>query len=171
MSVPQPAWVWICLFASLVAVLSVIGYARHVRRISAVHAAARSAAAGAADAEPDEAANAAEAAQRKYKTYTMRDDEGRDIPARLADPAELAGVSGHKLSFYFSQYLHQSFYDYVNLHRIAEFKRLAAGPDADRYTLAALSSRAGFSSRTSFFRHFKKVEGITPAEYVERLKK
>ena len=188
MSVPQPAWVWICLFASLVAVLSVIGYARHVRRISAVHAAARSAAAGAADAEPDEAANAAEAAQRKYKTYTMRDDEGRDITARLdrimaegkpytnpelrlADLAELAGVSGHKLSFYFSQYLHQSFYDYVNLHRIAEFKRLAAGPDADRYTLAALSSRAGFSSRTSFFRHFKKVEGITPAEYVERLKK
>lgn len=118
----------------------------------------------------------------------MREDEGREIAGRLerimaeskpytnpdlrlADLAEMANVSAHRLSFYFSQYLHQSFYDYVNARRIDEFKRLAGGPDADRYTLSALSAKAGFSSRTSFFRYFKKAEGITPAEYVERLKK
>ncbi|MDE6541673.1 MAG: helix-turn-helix domain-containing protein, partial [Muribaculaceae bacterium] len=124
---------------------------------------------------------------RKYKTYTMREEEGRDIAARLdrvmtesrpyanpdlrlAELADMIGVSGHRLSFYFSQYLHQSFYDYVNRRRVDEFKRLAAQPDASRFTLSALSAKAGFSSRTSFFRYFKKAEGITPAEYIERLK-
>ena len=64
--------------------------------------------------------------QRKYKTYSMRRDEGRRISEqlerimkedkpytnpdlRLADLAEMAGVSAHKLSFYFSQHLKQSF--------------------------------------------------------------
>lgn len=190
--VPYPAWMWICGFAVLIAVLSVIGFVRHVRRMGEAQAAneplpaAGAAADGGGDAEAD--GNGSEGTQRKYKTYTMREEEGRDISARLerimaeskpytnpelrlADLADLAGVSGHKLSFYFSQYLHQSFYDYVNVRRIEEFKRLAAQPDAARYTLSALSARAGFSSRTSFFRHFKKTEGITPAEYVERLKK
>ncbi len=123
--------------------------------------------------------------QRKYKTYSMRRDEGRRISEqlerimkedkpytnpdlRLADLAEMAGVSAHKLSFYFSQHLKQSFYDYVNARRVDEFKRLAASPEAAKFTLTALSSKAGFSSRTSFFRYFKKVEGITPAEYMER---
>ncbi len=116
----------------------------------------------------------------------MNEAEGREISARLdsimtekkpytdpelhlADLAELAGVSGHRLSFYFSQYLHVSFYDYVNRRRVDEFKRLAALPDAGRYTLSALSAKAGFSSRTTFFRYFKKAEGITPAEFMERL--
>ena len=192
---PFPAWLWVCLGLGVLAlVFIVVSYTLHVRRKREAVAAkttppaAADAAAAAEGEKGDGSADTLEESRRKYRTYNMSEHEGRDITARLdrimaegkpytnpelrlADLAELAGVSGHKLSFYFSQYLHQSFYDYVNLRRIAEFKRLAAGPDAGRYTLSALSARAGFSSRTSFFRHFKKVEGITPAEYVDRLKK
>lgn len=38
-----------------------------------------------------------------------------------------------------------------------------------RYTLNALMELCGFSSRTSFFRYFKKVNGITPSEYIKSL--
>lgn len=189
---PHPVWVWVCLGLGLLAVIFIgVSYTLHVRRkreaIAAKMTPPAAADAAASDDDSDDA-DVSDDSRRKYRTYTMNEAEGRDITARLerimteskpytnpelrlADLAELAGVSGHKLSFYFSQYLHQSFYDYVNVHRIAEFKRLAAGPDAGRYTLSALSARAGFSSRTSFFRHFKKAEGITPAEYADRLKK
>lgn len=30
---------------------------------------------------------------------------------------------------------------------------------------------AGFSSRASFFRYFKKIEGISPAEYLRKIEK
>lgn len=184
--VPYPTWLWVCLGLGLLAVLSfAASYMLHVRRKCEAVAAKRpplAAAEAAADAEDD----TPEEAKRKYRTYNMNEAEGREISARLdsimtekkpytdpelhlADLAELAGVSGHRLSFYFSQYLHVSFYDYVNRRRVDEFKRLAALPDAGRYTLSALSAKAGFSSRTTFFRYFKKAEGITPAEFMERL--
>lgn len=193
--VPYPAWMWICVGLALLAMLSFgVSYILHVRRNREAIAAKRppetaaEAAAPAGDEAGDgeEAPKASEESRRKYRTYTMNEDEGRAISAKLdrimdeqkpytdpelhlSDLAELAGVSGHRLSFYFSQYLHVSFYDYVNRRRVDEFKRLAASPDAARrYTLSALSAKAGFSSRTTFFRYFKKVEGITPAEYLDR---
>ena len=38
-----------------------------------------------------------------------------------------------------------------------------------KYTLNALMELCGFSSRTSFFRCFKKANGITPSEYIKSL--
>lgn len=87
----------------------------------------------------------------------------------LADLAMMIDVSTHKMSYYFSQYLHQSYYDYINTFRVNEFKRMATSGEASRYTLSALSAKAGFSSRASFFRYFKKSEGITPAQYMKEL--
>ncbi len=37
-----------------------------------------------------------------------------------------------------------------------------------KYTLTALAAKCGFSSRASFFRHFKANTGITPAEFLKR---
>jgi len=37
--------------------------------------------------------------------------------------------------------------------------------------LTALAELCGFSSRTSFFRYFKKVIGITPNEYIRSIGK
>ena len=62
----------------------------------------------------------------------------------------------------------KSYYDYVNEYRVNEFKRVAAEVDVSKYTLTALSQMCGFSSRATFFRHFKAVTGITPAEYLKR---
>ena len=56
----------------------------------------------------------------------------------------------------------------MNEYRVNEFKRVAAEVDVSKYTLTALSQMCGFSSRATFFRHFKAVTGITPAEYLKR---
>ena len=88
---------------------------------------------------------------------------------KIADLAAAVGVSTHTLSYVFSQHMQCSYYDYVNDRRVEEFKRLLSTGESSRYTLTALASICGFSSRSSFFRYFKKAEGITPSEYMRRM--
>ena len=86
---------------------------------------------------------------------------------KSSELAEMAGTTSHALSYLFNQYLKKSWYDYVNGYRVEEFKHLVGGEDVSRYTLSALSQKCGFTSRASFFRHFKSITGITPAEYMK----
>ena len=104
-----------------------------------------------------------DAVMRKEKPYTNTDLKSSDL-------ATLAGCSSHDLSYVFNQHLEKSFYDYVNEYRVEEFKRLEAAIDTSRYTLSAMAEQCGFSSRASFFRHFKAITGRTPAEYMRDLK-
>lgn len=87
----------------------------------------------------------------------------------ISDLATALGLSSHRLSQYFSQHLNVTFYDFINRARVEEFKRIAGAEEMARFTLTGLSEKAGFSSRASFFRNFKKFEGITPAEYLKNL--
>lgn len=92
-----------------------------------------------------------------------------DPNLKIAALARCAGISSHRLSQVFSQHLSKSFYDYVNTYRVNEFKRIAEQGGASRFTVTAMAERAGFSSRASFFRHFKELEGISPGEYLKWL--
>lgn len=98
---------------------------------------------------------------REQKPYTNPD-------LKSADLAAMAGTTGHALSFLFNQFMNKSYYDYVNSYRVEEFKRMVHDKDISKYTLTALSQMCGFSSRASFFRHFKSITGITPAEYLKQ---
>ena len=88
---------------------------------------------------------------------------------KIADLAKGIDSSSHSLSFFFNQYLNQSYYKYINEYRITEFKQLVNSTQYSRYTLSALAELCGFSSRASFFRSFKKITGITPNEYIRSM--
>lgn len=87
---------------------------------------------------------------------------------KISDLAKMIDSTAHALSFLFNQYLKTSYYDYINGYRVAEFKRMVKELDTSKYTLTALSQKCGFSSRASFFRHFKNITGITPAEFLKK---
>lgn len=91
------------------------------------------------------------------------------IDMSTAKAAKMIGIPTHRLSAYFNQCLHQTFPDYINRLRVEEFKRMAKEQGTDSYTLNTMSRMCGFGSRSTFFRLFKKYEGITPAEYIKRL--
>lgn len=80
--------------------------------------------------------------------------------------ADAIGVTPAKLSQVFSLYLKENYYDYVNQYRLEEFKRLIKNDTYKRYTILALSEKCGFK-KTSFFSTFRKVEGMTPTEYLK----
>lgn len=103
---------------------------------------------------------------RKLETVMKTERPYTNPDLKSADLAAMAGTSAHALSFVFNQWLNKSYYDYVNEYRVNAFKKLVEEEGADKYTLTAMSQKCGFSSRASFFRHFKAVTGITPSEWV-----
>lgn len=90
---------------------------------------------------------------------------------KLVELAQLIGTTPHVLSYLFNQYLNRNYYDYVNEYRVEEFKELIVQEEYAKYTLSALAELCGFSSRASFFRHFKRMTGVTPNEYIKGLGK
>lgn len=181
---PWEWWIWTLLVAGLVIVFLTVLLAVKHRRGSKNMELTRFP----EEVEAEEEESEEDISDQKYKVRKLSEDECREIEKkleriekderpfvrpdlRLSDLAEMAGVSSYKLSYYFSQYKHTTYYVYINALRIAEFKRLAHSKDAQRYTLTAFSEMAGFSSRASFFRYFKKIEGISPAEYLRKIEK
>lgn len=121
----------------------------------------------------------------KYQRVKLDDKESVDIVARMreyiekervytntelkmSDLAEVLGISPSKLSQIFSQYVGENYYEFINGYRLAEFKRLVSEGEYRRYTLTALSEKCGFK-RANFFSTFRKVEGMTPAEYMKKM--
>ncbi len=89
---------------------------------------------------------------------------------KMSDLADYLHLSPSKLSQVFSLYLKENWYDFINGYRLAEFKRLISGGAYKQYTLLALSAKCGFK-KSSFFSTFRKVEGMTPTEYMKKVKK
>ena len=65
----------------------------------------------------------------------------------------------------------KNFNDFVNQFRIDEFKRRLGQGDHQNYSLVGLAFECGFNSKATFNRVFKKVEKLTPTQYLNSLEK
>lgn len=115
------------------------------------------------------------------KSVTVRDNKLEifhgvnqliDIEKKFKDPAfnlkqlsrEL-GISDKELAEYFSEELSTSFTDYLHQKKIEEFKSLVQEDIDNAYSLEGIAQLSGFKSKATFYRVFKKTEGITPSAY------
>ncbi|WP_299431360.1 helix-turn-helix domain-containing protein [uncultured Aquimarina sp.] len=77
----------------------------------------------------------------------------------------------NNLSRIINDTLHTNFTDLINSYRVEAFKQKLIESDSDKYSILGLSEEAGFNSKTSFYRIFKKETGMTPSDYVKSLPK
>ena len=59
----------------------------------------------------------------------------------------------------------KNFYNYINSLRIKEFIKLASLPENKKYTMISLAYDCGFSTKSTFNKHFKKQTGETPTQF------
>jgi AraC-like DNA-binding protein len=85
--------------------------------------------------------------------------------ARLA-----AAVDGtpHQLSEVLNRYAGVTFHELLNRRRVADVKAQLLDPAADRYTIEGIGASAGFGSRSALYAAFRRLEGMTPAEFRAR---
>lgn len=81
--------------------------------------------------------------------------------------AEAIAVHPNHLSQVINTKEAKTFYDFINAWRITEFKKIAAQPQNQKYTLLALAFECGFNSKTAFYRNFKNVTGQSPTQYLK----
>lgn len=84
---------------------------------------------------------------------------------RLADLAEAISIPPHTLSQLVNERLSVNFVDFVNQYRVEEAKAMLDDINSDKYTLVAIAQHAGFNSKASFNRAFKKHAKMSPSEY------
>lgn len=143
---------------------------------------------GAGEAPDTAVATTADDADGKNKTLAINEDMRRKLldavidvmenstefcssDFSLARLASLVGSNSKYVSLVINDTFHKTFKNYVNDYRI----RLACLRMADTgtygsYTLNAIAESVGFKSYTTFVELFRKVVGITPSMYKDKLK-
>jgi len=86
----------------------------------------------------------------------------------LNDLAALFNMSPNYLSQLFTKYARQSFVDYVTAERIGAAREMIIKGTGPIYDIA---EKLGFKSAFYFSKVFKKVEGVSPRDFMRRLEK
>ncbi len=109
-----------------------------------------------------------ESRRKDYKNYIVTNVKkyvGSHIRERLSlnEVAALFGISPGYLSQLFGKYSDTGFNEYVNICKINESKKLLEEGNLKVYKVAEM---LGFESAFYFSKVFKKVEGVSPTEYL-----
>ncbi len=83
----------------------------------------------------------------------------------LNELASMLDMPSSHLSHVINDVMQMNFNDLVNSYRVDYIIRLMNDPENRKLTLLSLAYEAGFNSKASFFRVFKKQTGQTPSEY------
>lgn len=97
------------------------------------------------------------------KSYIL---ENLDKRLSLHEVAAVFNFNPNYLSHLFSKYAGEGFVEYTTSVRIAAAKEMLANGEGKVYEIA---ERLGFESAFYFSKVFKKVEGLSPREYLHRL--
>lgn len=84
--------------------------------------------------------------------------------------AKKIDISKSHLSRIINSELGLSFTDYLNSLRVEKAKEFIENSHFSHYTLSAIGLEAGFNSKSTFYKAFKKNTGFTPSEYKKRIK-
>ncbi|MCF6213557.1 MAG: AraC family transcriptional regulator [Flavobacteriaceae bacterium] len=79
-------------------------------------------------------------------------------------------VKPYLLSQIFKSHYKTNFYDFINKKRIGYSIGLLKEIEKNKLSIEGVGLSSGFNSRVSYYRNFKKSQGVTPKEFIKSLK-
>ncbi|MFZ4377958.1 MAG: helix-turn-helix domain-containing protein [Saprospiraceae bacterium] len=113
------------------------------------------------DEESTEMLNAIESKMIEEKFYLNENFSSQDVLVHFE-------ITRNKLDELLTHRKGMSFADWLNSLRIEYAKNLLI--NNNKYTIDAIASMSGYSSRSAFYAAFKKVTNITPTEFIRQAK-
>lgn len=92
----------------------------------------------------------------------------RDTELNLQYVSNLLGISKRRISTIIKITYGKSFSDFINDMRLEEVIIRLKNKDYETHTMIGLSEDAGFPSKSTFYRHFKKCMGISPSQFTSK---
>lgn len=83
--------------------------------------------------------------------------------------SEQLGIKSKMLSQVIFEETGAGYYDLINKWRIEEFKRLLSAGHTQQLSIEGLAKQVGFKSKSTLYTHFKKIEHLTPKQYLQQL--
>lgn len=83
--------------------------------------------------------------------------------------ASQIGITPNQLSEVLSSNFEVNFYKFINIYRVNEAKKRLEDSKNNLLTVEAIGYDSGFNSKSSFFRIFKEVEGVSPTQFKQKL--
>ncbi len=87
----------------------------------------------------------------------------------IKELSQLTSIPTHHLSNLINHEFNLPFQDFINLKRIEYMKTNITSTEWEKLSLEGIAWEVGFNSRTTFFRSFVKLTGISPSEYMQSL--
>ncbi|WP_316812234.1 helix-turn-helix domain-containing protein [Pedobacter heparinus] len=103
----------------------------------------------------------------RIETYLIESGIYTNPDLTLGILAKGMNLSSDKISVAINKQMNKTFFDLVNEKRVEKAKELLAGK-INILTIEAIAAEAGFNSRASFYRAFKKCTALTPSEYLNK---
>jgi AraC-like DNA-binding protein len=107
---------------------------------------------------------------RKLISDRMSDKIFTDPKLSIEVLAKMINSNSKYVSQVFNDSFGSSFSNYINRLRIEEAKRIFCEHKSARYSIEGVGNMVGFQSKSTFNTQFRKFTGMTPGEYLKKVK-
>jgi AraC-like DNA-binding protein len=88
-----------------------------------------------------------------------------NMTLNLTDLANELSIPARYLSQVINDSFQKNFYDFINIYRIEECKRILNDPHSGNKNILEIAYESGFNTKATFNSAFKKFTGLTPKQY------
>ena len=107
--------------------------------------------------------------QKQLLELLQKDKPWLQADLKIANLAIMLNLPSHQLSQVLSEGMSTNFFDLINQYRIEEIKNRLVHPDYSHYSILAIGLDCGFNNKATFNRVFKKMTGMTPSGFVNKV--
>jgi len=106
----------------------------------------------------------------QWKKYIDLEKSYLNPNLNIRDVAREFNTNSQYLSQVINELTGLSFKDYINKLRVEESKRILLSNNFNILTIDAIAAKAGFNSKSAFYRSFNSYTGLTPRQFVDQQK-
>jgi AraC-like DNA-binding protein len=103
----------------------------------------------------------------KIMEYLQNSKAYKNSEFNLSSLSIEIGIHRNKISSAINNHLQKNFFELINTLRVEEAKSLLLEHNHADYTVESIFTECGFRSRSTFFAAFKKIEKISPAQWLK----